>query len=341
MRSMLVSCVGLATCLSGCFGFSDRSGSHDGYGATGPTGALSLPSQCRPPGTSELQSLYDETEQSIHELITCGGLQMKVAQSMKLMIFASNEGLVSPSARDGVRNMAEMAGLTLDNPFTDAGDGTWSMGGIDSRGSSDSTFVLRFFDPATGDLIRVDPFRLDSYLVGVTATSSRTWEQMQADPTAKTTFTFQWTKEGPLARLLASGGTIPNPIRLELSLYELGGALFGLSEPDYGAFGSVQEILMDSKVHLVDRRGGIDITYDVSGAQDTVRSLVELSAIHLHVDSLVSTDGTIHLSGRSENLAFARGSLSGKLQYSLSGGIVVTSDFGDGSSYPDSRWACR
>jgi hypothetical protein len=188
---------------------------------------------------------------------------------------------------------------------------------------------------------RGDPFKLDSYLLGVTATSSRTWEQMKANPGAKTLFTFQWTEPGPLAHLMANGGAIPNPITLEMSLLDLGGALFGGSSANYGAFDSLQDIQMDSNIHMVDRRGRVDIAYDVGGKRDSVRSVVDHEVIGLHVDSLVSTDGTFTLSGSSRNLAYASFGLSGALEYSLSSGIVVTSDFGSGSSYPSPTWSCK
>src|SRR5262245_43410528 len=95
----------LATlCSTGCFSFqrgssrcyptTDPSGDPFASPSTpsGPSTAQQLPASCRPSAPAALQSLYDVTETSVHELITCGGLQMKVAESMKLMIFSSNEG---------------------------------------------------------------------------------------------------------------------------------------------------------------------------------------------------------------------------------------------------------
>src|SRR6185436_277978 len=131
------------------------------------------------------------------------------------MIFSSNETLVSASARQDIRDVVEAVGLTVDNPFTLQADGSWQM---DAGGTAGSTFSLRFYDPASGDPVTVDPFKLDSYLTGVTAKSSQTWEQMKQNPTSKTTFTYDWTDTRPLAHWLANGGTIPNPITLRLSL---------------------------------------------------------------------------------------------------------------------------
>jgi hypothetical protein len=308
----------------------------------GPPNAKSLPSQCRPSSTFEVQALYDSTEDSVHELVTCGGIQMKVAMSMKLMIFSSNESLVSASARQDIRDVVEAVGLTVDNPFTLQADGSWQM---EAGGTAGSTFSLRFYDPESGEPIAVDPFKLDSYLTGVTATSSQTWEQMKANPTSKTTFTYVWTDRGPLAHLLAGGGDIPNPFTLKMSLLELGGAALGLSDPDYGPFASVENALVESTIHMVDDRGGVDITYDVTGVKDTVKNLVESSSFGFDIQSLVSTDGTFHLSGDTKGLAFlGRGSLAGEINYTVSGGglsLLVTSDFGAGEAYATPRWECR
>lgn len=308
----------------------------------GPPDAKSLPTTCRPTTTFDVQALYDTTEESVHELITCGGIQMKVALSMKLMIFSSNESLVSASARQDIRDVVEAVGLTVDNPFTLQTDGSWQM---DAGGTAGSTFSLRFYDPAAGERMTVDPFKLDSYLTGVAVTSSQTWEQMKANPTAKTTFTYSWTDKGPLAHLLANGGTIPNPFTLRMSLLDLGGAALGVTEPDYGPFASVEGALVESTVHMVDSRGGVDITYDVTGVKDTVKNLVENSSFSFDIQSLVSTDGTLHLSGDTQGLAFlGRGNLAGEINYTVSGGglsLLVTSDFGAGEPYATPRWECR
>jgi hypothetical protein len=308
----------------------------------GPPTVKELPTQCRPTSTFEVQALYDATEESVHELVTCGGIQMKVALSMKLMIFSSNESLVSASARQDIRDVVEAVGLTVDNPFTLQADGSWQM---DAGGTAGSTFALRFYDPESGDPIAVDPFMLDSYLTGVTVTSSQTWEQMKANPTSKTTFTYEWTDRGPLAHLLANGGTIPNPFTLRMSLLDLGGAALGVSEPDYGPFASVEGALVESTIHMVDVRGGVDVTYDVTGVKDTVQNLIENSSFSFDIRSLASTDGTFQLSGDTRGLAFlGRGSLAGEINYSVSGGglsLRVTSDFGAGEAYPTPRWECR
>jgi hypothetical protein len=232
--------------------------------------------------------------------------------------------------------------MTVDNPFTHAPDGSWTM---DAGGTDGSTCSLTCYDPETNALVEQEPFSLDSYLLGVTATSSRTWSEMKANPSARTTFTYEWTEEGPLAHLLADGGPIPNPIVLEMSLIELGGATLGLTEVDYGPFESVQDMLVESKIHMIDQRDVVNVTYDVTGRRSTVRDLVTSGSLSFDVDGMFSADGRFSMTGNTTGLAFiGRGSLAGEIEYSISGstaGLKVISDFGAGMAYPTPRWGCR
>jgi hypothetical protein len=349
MRTLFL-CATLTSLLGGCA--LRGLGNEDGVAAppdgvdteiqSGPASASALPAACRPPTPKDIESLYDATERSVHELVTCGGIQMQVALSMKVMIFASNEELVSPSARRDIQSAVEAVGMTVDNPFTATEDGTWTMA---TGGADGSRFDLAFFDPTTGDVITVDPFSLDSYLRGVTARSSRTWEEMKRNPTARTTFTYDWTELGPLGHMLADGGPVPNPIVLQMSLLELGGAALGFTEVDYGPFESVQNLEVESKIHMVDDVDLASVAYEVTGRKTTVERLVDLGSLSFDVESLVSTDGVVTFSGDAEGLAFVgRGSLAGEIRYSVSGpgaDLLVTSDFGGGNAYPVPRWECR
>jgi hypothetical protein len=345
MLALRVACALGAIALGGCtFRLDDGGSIPDGIDREvqqGIRSATALPTSCRPTAAAELDDLYDLTEASVHELITCGGIQMQVAMSMKLMILTSNEELISASARADLRTMASAVGLTVDNPFQQAEDGAWTM----DTGRAGSTFSLAFTDPDSGARVFANPFALESYLLGVTATSSRTWSEMKADPTARTRFTYDWTETGPLAHLLADGGPIPNPIVLELSLVELGGGVLGFSEVDYGPFASTQNLLVESSIHMVDERGGASIAYDVRGRQSTVRQLVESRSLGFDIDSLVSTTGKLALHGDTHGLAYVgRGTLAGEIHYRATGtetSVRVISDFGGGMAYPTPRWECR
>ena len=266
---------------------------------------------------------------------------MRLALSMKLMIFTSNEQLVSASARADIEHLVSSTGMSLENPFTQDASGSWVM---NTSGSAGSNFSLDFVDPTTSAAVTPNPFELDSYLVGVTATSSQTWDQMKANPTSRTTFTYDWTEPGPLSHLLADGGQIPNPIVLEMSLVDLGSAALGLTAADYGPFESVQNMQMESKVHMLDDRAVAQITYDVTGRLDSVKNVVEAGSLRFDVDSLSATDGTYQLRANTSGLAYlGRGELAGELSYSVTGNgvsVTVTSDFGAGAAYPVPRWEC-
>jgi len=307
----------------------------------GPKSASELPAACRPADPTAVQALYDLTEDSVHELITCGGIQMRLALSMKLMIFTSNEQLVSASARADIHDLVSATGMSLENPFTQDANGSWVM---NTSGSAGSTFALDFFDPTTSAAIPQNPFELDTYLLGVTATSSQTWDEMKANPTSRTTFTYNWTELGPLSYLLADGGQIPNPIVLEMSLVDLGSAALGLTSADYGPFESVQNVQMESKVHMLDDRAVAQIAWDVTGRMDSVKNVVEAGSLRFDVDSLSATDGTYQLRADTSGLAYlGRGELAGELSYSVTGNgvsVTVTSDFGAGAAYPVPRWEC-
>jgi hypothetical protein len=261
---------------------------------------------------------------------------------MKVMIFSSNEQLVSASARADLHQAIRAVGMSLENPFTEDRAGSWVM---NAGGSDGSTFSMEFFDPTSGAKVVGNPFDLNSYLVGVTATSSQTWDAMKANPTSKTTFTYQWTELGPLSHLLADGGEIPNPIVIRMSLLELGGAALGVTKADYGPFESVQNLQMESKIHMIDDRPPASIAYDVTGRRDSVKNVVEAASLQFDVDSMASTDGAYQLSGNTTGLAFlGRGELAGEIRYAASGNginVKVTSDFGAGAAYPVPRWECR
>ena len=303
--------------------------------------AADLPAACKPNDPVALQLTFDQTEASVHELITCGGIQLQLALSMKLMIFTSNKELVSASARADIEKAIATVGMSLENPFTQNQSGSWVM---DAGGSSGSTFALDFYDAGDSARVKDNPFVLDSYLKGVTAVSSRTWQEMQSNPTAKTTFTYHWTDKGPLSHLLADGGEVPNPVVLNLSLIDIVGGGLGLSKPDFGPFESIAKLEMESKIHMVDDRGDVQVDYDVTGQRASVASVIDAENIVFDVDAMKGTNGDLQLIGATTGLAFlGRGKLGGEINYTSAGsvtGVIVTSDFGAGNAYGVPRWEC-
>jgi formylglycine-generating enzyme required for sulfatase activity len=102
---------------------------------------------------------------------------------------ASNEELISASAREDIRQAVHALGMTVDNPFVLQADGSWMMPAGDDAGA---TFSLHFFDPTTDNPVSVDPFVLDSYLVG-SASWSRTTVRSTRCKTSKSTRRSTWS----------------------------------------------------------------------------------------------------------------------------------------------------
>jgi hypothetical protein len=295
---------------------------------------------CAPhdPDWAEVQALYDTTEESVHELITCGGLQVRIAGSIVMMLVASNQDLFKQEER------ALIEEVTL-NPFVQAKDGRWTMP-IDS--APDSTFELSFYDPDTDALITEDVFDLDSYLAGVHIQTEVGLKEMTKDPTKKHAFVFTWDSEGPLAHLLNGGKPLPDGFELQLSLSDF---LNGNSN-DFGPFASVLALEMDSVVDYIDERGDAadtKVEYRVSATRDSVDHVATSQSLAFDVDHLTGRAGRLTLDGNTDNLTFVQyHELAGRIDYRASGkidettvDIRVRSDFGAGNAYPTTKWSCR
>src|SRR5690606_33597748 len=101
-----------------------------------------------------------------------------------------------------------------------------------------------------------------------------TWDEMKRDPSLPVRFTFTWTELGPLSHLLADGGEVPNPIDVQMSLLELGGDALGYDGgAAYGAFASVQQILLESSVQHHGVNGALDVKYQAHAPQISVQQL--------------------------------------------------------------------
>ena len=275
---------------------------------------------CAPRGQAwdQIQRLYDATEQSVGELITLGGLQVRIASNMVTMLIASNEDLFKDEERKYIDQ------LTL-NPFTQTEEGTWSMALSESPGS---TFTLSFYDPGNGERVTEDVFDLDSYLEGVHIQSDVGFQEMLADPATKHDFVVTWEGEGPLVRLVNGGQPLPDSFELQLSFDD-----FVAGEAaDFGPMASVFALEVDSVVTFLDER-----------SQDSV---VEYRAIALRdrLDHIAAGQ----LAGDTDDLTFVRlGTLAGEIDYALSGEVggravelEVTSDYGSGAAHPQARWRC-
>ncbi len=334
MRS-LGSWLVLVSAVSGCTlspgGSGGPTGSHE-ESFSGSRPALT----CAPqePAWSEVEVLYSDCEDSVHELITCGGLQVSIATNIVLMLIANNEDLFKQEER------AYLDGL-LENPFTHAPDGSWTM---ELSASAGSSFTLSFYDPDSGELVTDDVFDLDSFLSGVHIQTAVGFDEMLGAPTTKHDFDFTWEAEGPLAHLMNGGEPLPDGFTLQLSLTDF----LSASPSDLGPFESVFALEVESFVHYFDERSGTTIEYEVAATRDALSSIARSQSLGFEVERIAASAGGLALEGDTQTLSFVRlGALAGQIDYSLSGRlggedvhILVESDFGLGAAYPETEWSC-
>lgn len=292
---------------------------------------------CAPEGSDweDVYSLYASTDESVHELITCGGLQVRIAADIVMMLIASNEDLFKKSER------AFLDDLML-NPFTQTDDGHWTMELADTPGSS---FTLAFYDPDSGERIEDDVFDLDSYLTGVHIQSDVGFDQMVQSPDQKHPFVFRWDSVGPLGHLLNDGKPLPDGFTLQLSFSDF---VSGTAS-NFGPFASVFRVEMDSVVDYLDQRSDADVMYVVKTERDDMKNIAQSESLAFDVEHLSSQAASLKLEGDTSNLTFVHlGELAGRIDYTVSGKVggkavkmKVRSEFGEGAAYPETEWSCR
>jgi hypothetical protein len=292
---------------------------------------------CAPqePEWSDVVALHASTDESVHELITCGGLQVRIAGDIVMMLIASNEDLFKKDER------ALLTDLML-NPFSQTADGHWTMELEDAPGSS---FTLAFYDPDSGERIEDNVFDLDSYLSGVHIQSDVGFTEIVANPDKKHAFVFRWDSVGPLGHLLNDGEPLPDGFTLQLSLSDF----FSRHASDFGPFESVFQVELDSVVDYVDQRSDADVEYLVSTRRDAMKRIATSESLAFVVDHLSSQSASLTLDGDTGDLTFVHlGELAGRIDYTFGGKLAgksvklrVRSDFGEGAAYPESEWSCR
>lgn len=289
--------------------------------------------------------VYSEARHSVHELITCGGMQVDLAFKLRLLLIASNSEHFDEDTYEDLQELAETLGVSLDIAFEQELDGSWQM---DIPSSGSSAFALRFHEGDDDDTLLENPFEISSYLVGVHAESELTFEEMAEDPQLQNTFTYYFEELGPLGHLLNDGHPLESPFEIRLSLVELlfGGSSLWSDSPsstDYGPFNSVLELEMSSQVVMDDPRVDVTVSYDVLTERDTVRDIAASSRLDFDVQALQATDGEYRVQGDASELRYVQGGLAGRIEYAVEGPDVelhVTSDFGEGAAYPEPRWRC-
>lgn len=280
--------------------------------------------------------LYSQTSAAVHELITCGQLQFKVASSLMVAIAKSNPEFITPDLLDDL-------GADPSDQFEHAANGDWRISLVD--GGPDSKFTVRFFDPASGNVITEDLFRLKSYFSDVKVTHDMTADQMVASPGKAATYTFKWTKLGPLAPLLNDGKPLPNPIVLQLSAMDLL-ALQTLTLPasKLGVFGSLLDLRCWSRTVFIRAEDGVSLGFQVEAPQQTLGTIASKHAVNFGALGLRAIDGQLELRADQQQLQYAdpKG-LAGFMNLKIAASklnLRVHADFGTGQSYEDATWSC-
>lgn len=350
-KLLTILLVALAT--YGCFGDDFGSSSFTG-GSSEPSAPESYPAppsalnQCLPTQTAwnRINQLYVETEYSIHELITCGQVQVRLSKSMLAIVLASNEDLFRGDTFERLVEYADSFGLDLKSPFERGESGRWVM--PIPGGGEGSRFWVQFFEPDHFEPILADPFKLESYVTGVHVDTTISLDEMWEDLDRQNVFTFTWEEEGPLVGLLNNGEPLPNPFTVTASIFDIASLVTPWFDPsegaDFGALISLVDSEMISCVELSDKRGQTEIEYRADGRRDTISNIASGEGVAFDVDRIQASDGTYELSGDANDLRFLGvKNLAGTIDYKVTGPEVnlrIVSDFRDGSAWPTAEWSC-
>jgi hypothetical protein len=353
MRAIILFSLSLGIASTGCsfdgdlgsnWGSEDDAGSYSNDTA-GPAYILP-PDECMPSASAfaAMQTLHDDNESKVHELIKCGGMQTSMSRNFLVVIVASNRDLFDEQAYAELVDFAHDYGVDLEVPFNHEADGSWT---VPINAVTNSVFTVRIYDSGGLSMIQQDPFLMESYLTGVTATSSLTIDEMKADLFARNTITFSWADLAPLAHELNGGQPIPNPFTISVSFADLAEYLWGTDlakgDPDLGPLDSVLDMKVDSEVVLSDSIGSTHVEYDVAGLRGTLRE-VSANGVAFDVKHILATNGEYSQEGSATDLRYAAGpgTLVGRFDYRIHGpeGDLAVSDTYDPTTGMRVEWSC-
>ncbi|MGB5810702.1 MAG: hypothetical protein WBG86_09245, partial [Polyangiales bacterium] len=150
----------------------------------------------------------------------------------------------------------------------------------------------------------------------------------------------------PLAPLLNGGKAIPGAFSVSASLEDIASLVsptFDSEGADFGALTSLVDAEMISCVDLIDRRARAEVQYRADGRRDTIGNIAGGGDIGFDIDEIHATDGDLELLGEASELRYLGiKALAGEIVYRVSGvdDLTITSDFGGGSAWPVTSFAC-
>ena len=290
-----------------------------------------------------VEALYDQADGSIHELITCGGMQVQASGSLLPNVLLAHEALLEPAARLALEAMRAPA-----PPFVQDADGVWGLPAGDTAASS--LFELRFFEEGAEVPIQADVFRLDSYLAGVRGESEAHFEEMYRQPWQRFRFTLRWEGPGPLAHVLfPEGEPEVRELVLHLSMEDLMGLLEpewrGARAPDLGPFEHLRTLEVESRMDYLDARFEASVRYTVRGARDKAVDQGASGDVAYDLERVEAEGGGARVIGTPIGLRYVGGigKLAGRIDFEVTAPesrALVVADFGDGAAGPTPRWSC-
>lgn len=296
---------------------------------------------------SRALELYRATDDSVHELVACGGAQVGMATTFLARVLLSNPEAIDfdPETRESLESLLGVFGGGA--AMIRDGDGSFVMG--NAGGSRSVLFKVWFHDGQRylGD----DPLDIASYLRGARITASLTHEEMMADLKRRNHYLITWDEPGPLAYLLDLPEPHPPFLVLELSIWDIASVVLGFDSgeeppPSFGPFESLGDVRLDSHVELSETPSdALSIAYEFDGGTATVAEIAGSRRMRFDLVELSARSGDLALTSDVADLGYAHGvrGLTGKIAYSITGadlGFDVSADFGAGALYPESVWSC-
>lgn len=257
---------------------------------------------------TDLQTI-DETGQSYHEMVACGGLSFQINRNL-------TEVLVS--------SLLESQGIEVPGGFEWDGEGRYvsSSGGTDM---SVSYFYGDDFEVGLEDeLVVHDLFDFGNYLRGVTV-------EADLDGGLDGAIDVHWASTGPLVELLGRGPTPPNPIHFELDALELPYRI--------GRLKTRTEIAVQTS------SGTSTVVYTLASETRRIRPLLDDS--ELEFETLSSQTINAHggvLSSTTWGVGYndVAGALDGAIDFELDGAVALAGRYSFAqSTTPEVSWTCR
>lgn len=300
------------------------------------------PVRCVPSAADarRMTGLLAATDTSVHEIVVCGGAQMRLVESLLPLIFTSNARFFSGETLAAL-GLDRTADADRVGDFRAVPGGAWRV----QMGTGDeSHYDVVFHRAGTEDALRTSVFDLESYLEGARVETSMSFQEMMDAPERPNTYTLTWKRLGPLADVLfPAGAPWARRVVLSLSLDDLILMYFGGEARGLGPFHNLADLAVDARAQVLDVRGRATVRYLALAERVRLGDLLSNGRIGFRFTELSATEGRTTLTGEAGAVTYVEGGLAGVLRMTLrnsSGTAVAIGDFAEGNAYPEWTWAC-